>query len=100
MNTNIYIRDESNSPNLQSVPRDTMIRSTKKDIVEQINDMYVNKQSSKKADTIEYLVPTKATLFGLDLRFRKIDQKLLEDKERKNASKVVIGRSKDGFNRH
>jgi hypothetical protein len=45
-------------------------------------------------------MPTKATLFGLDLRFRKIDQKLLEEKEKKNASKVVLGRQKDGFNRH
>lgn len=45
-------------------------------------------------------MPTKATLFGLDLRFRKVDQKLLEEKEKKNASKVIIGRSKDGFNRH
>ena len=29
---------------------------------------------------IEYLVPTKATLFGLDVRFRGIDQKLAEEK--------------------
>jgi hypothetical protein len=68
-----------------------MIRSTQKDIVAQINDMYVNKQQ-KRSETIEFLVPTKATLFGLDLRFRKIDQKLLEEKEKKNASKVVLGR--------
>ena len=30
----------------------------------------------------KYLIPTKATLFGLDVRFRAIDQKMEEDKSK------------------
>ena len=40
-------------------------------------------------------MPTKATLFGLDVRFRGIDQKLAEDKEKRNASRV----NKSGTNK-
>ena len=30
----------------------------------------------------KYLIPTKATLFGLDVRFRAIDQKMEEEKSK------------------
>ena len=30
----------------------------------------------------KYLIPTKATLFGLDIRFRVIDQKLEDEKSK------------------
>ena len=38
-------------------------------------------------------MPTKATLFGLDVRFREIDRKIAEEKERKNASSIKLGSS-------
>ena len=39
---------------------------------------------------MEYLVPTKATLFGLDVRFREIDKKVAEEREKRNASRIKI----------
>lgn len=35
-------------------------------------------------------MPTKATLFGLDVRFREIDKKVAEEREKKNASRIKI----------
>ena len=61
--------------------RDQAVRSTKKDILQQINDMYSRKEKVKTDS--KFLIPTKATLFGLDVRFRAIDQKLDEDKSNK-----------------
>ena len=34
------------------------------------------------------MVPTKATLFGLDVRFREVDKKVAEEREKKNASRI------------
>ena len=58
----------------------------------------------------EYLVPTKASLFGLDVRFRQIDKKIADENEKRNATKIKIsGKSQsklnlttytDDFNRH
>jgi hypothetical protein len=58
----------------------------------------------------DYLVPTKASLFGLDVRFREIDKKIADENEKRNASKIKIsGKSQsklnlttftDDFNRH
>ena len=48
-----------------------------KDIVQQISEMYSKKRVTTRK---EYLVPTKATLFGLDVRFRAVDQKLQNEK--------------------
>ena len=68
----------------QTISRDTTIKSVKKDIIQQIADMYVEKVQAKakirKKDVNQILVPTKATLFGLDVRFREIDKKLAEEK--------------------
>ena len=67
-----------------SVSRETTVKSVKKDIIQQIADMYVErvqaKAKLKKKDVNQILVPTKATLFGLDVRFRQIDRKLAEEK--------------------
>ena len=43
----------------------------KKDIVQQIKDMYMRKKAPTKET--KGLVPTKAALFGLDVRFRAVD---------------------------
>ena len=43
----------------------------KDDIVQQIKDMYMRKKPPAKES--KGLVPTKAALFGLDVRFRKVD---------------------------
>ena len=58
----------------------------------------------------EYLLPTKESLFGLDVRFRQIDKKIADENEKRNATKIKIsGKSQsklnlttftDDFNRH
>ncbi len=56
--------------------------------------MYIDRTEQKKShpsyQKVEYLVPTKATLFGLDVRFREIDKKVAEEREKKNASRIKI----------
>ena len=43
--------------------------------------MYVNKApKSKRDDEFGYLSPTKANLFGIDIRFREIDRRLIDEK--------------------
>jgi len=47
------------------------------------------------------LVPTKATLFGLDVRFRHIDQKMADEKAARSLSKLRINdRDNKKKNRH
>eukprot|EP00347_Sterkiella_histriomuscorum_P002856 403366532 len=46
----------------------------------------------------KFLIPTKATLFGLDVRFRAIDQKLEEDKKKRSAFKNMGKKKKGGIN--
>lgn len=50
----------------------------------------------------EGLVPTKAALFGLDVRFRNVDKQIMDEKLRRSAFKT--GRNKDtngySLNRH
>ena len=48
-----------------------------------------------------HLVPTKAALFGLDVRFRVIEQKLLQEKIQRSAFNVCKGKSSSDIgNRH
>ena len=64
----------------------------------------------KMKSSKDYLVPTKASLFGLDVRFREIDKKIADENEKRNATKIKIsGKSQsklnlttftDDFNRH
>ena len=64
----------------------------------------------KMKSSNEYLIPTKASLFGLDVRFRQIDKKIADENEKRNATKIKIsGKSQsklnlttftDEFNRH
>jgi len=64
----------------------------------------------KLKTSTEYLAPTKASLFGLDIRFRQIDKKIAEENEKRNSTKIRIsGISKsklnltttsEDFNRH
>ena len=52
-------------------------RKRKEDIVTKIRNMYTRK---KPKDTEpKGLIPTKAALFGLDIRFRDVDQAALEE---------------------
>lgn len=47
----------------------------------------------KKAKPVErkqYLNPTKATLFGLDVRFRHIDKRIADEKAARSLSKLRI----------
>ena len=49
----------------------------------------------------EYLVPTKATLFGLDVRFRHIEEKIAADKAAKSISRLrITGGKGTRTNRH
>jgi hypothetical protein len=43
-------------------------------------------------------VPTKASLFGLDIRFRPIDQKLSEEKKARSLSKLRMTGGRGGSN--
>ena len=58
-------------------------KRVKKDIVEQIKDLYMRKKPIKTETNM--LIPTKAALFGLEVRFRPVDEKLLEEKKRRMA---------------
>ena len=46
------------------------------------------------------LIPTKAALFGLDVRFRKVDQAILEERMRRNAFKRRQTRDQSAPSRH
>lgn len=51
------------------------------------------------------MVPSKATLFGLDIRFRHIDEKIAQDIEKRNASRIRLhgkprSRGDEAVNRH
>ena len=74
----------------------------KGDIVQQIKDLYMRK-GHRPADeqNIEHLVPTKAALFGLDVRFRVIEKKMLDEKIARSSFNVTKGKSaSDVGNRH
>jgi len=68
------------------------------DIVQQIKDMYMRKRIPAKEP--KGLVPTKAALFGLDVRFRRVDQAILEEKLRRNAFKRKDKRDQSAPSRH
>ena len=52
-------------------------RKRKMDIVDQIKQMYMRKKPVAKE--AQGLIPTKAALFGLDVRFRPVDQAMLDE---------------------
>lgn len=103
-----------------SVGKETAIRSLQKNLFSSIN----NQADEQNDSLIEYTTddatiskrknkiafPSKAGLFGLDVRFRPIDQKLAEDNERKHKlkkNKFDVSNEKsfkmgflDDFNRH
>ena len=80
-----------------SVGKETAIRSLQKNLfsslhnqTDEANDSLIEYTTddatvSKRKNKIA--LPSKAGLFGLDVRFRPIDQKLAEDNERKNNLK-------------
>lgn len=81
---------------------ETHNKQSKGDIVQQIKDLYMRK-GHRPADELNrvHLVPTKAALFGLDVRFRVIEQKMLQDKI--NRSSFTVGKGKKSSevgNRH
>lgn len=57
----------------------------KGDVVQQIKEMYMGK--SKVVDAKPDLIPTKAALFGLDVRFRGVDARLKAEDDERNALK-------------
>lgn len=67
-----------------------------KDIVQQIEELYLKRKLHKEVE--ETLVPTKASLFGLDVRFRHIDMKNTQEKLRRSAFKQAAKNS--GGSRH
>ena len=74
-------------------------KTKKNDIVKQIKDLYMRKRPPEVEKNV--LIPTKATLFGLDVRFRSVEQKMLEDKLRRTAFKRPKTREFGGpVNRH
>ena len=65
---------------LETIGRDTVVRSTKREtlngILDKGEDAYADKNNNERKRGFSakgYLVPTKAALFGLDVRFRHID---------------------------
>jgi hypothetical protein len=73
----------------------------KGDIVQQIKDLYMRKGHRPQGEQNSHLVPTKAALFGLDVRFRVIEEKMLQDKIKRSSFNVSKG--KKGYevgNRH
>lgn len=59
----------------------------KRDIVTQIKDLYMRKFKTPEDQMITPLIPTRAALFGLDCRFREIDEKLNLKKIKKQAAR-------------
>lgn len=94
---------------LETIGRDTVVRSTKRDaltgILEKGEEQAEQSQRKRGLSAKGYLVPTKATLFGLDVRFRHIDQKIALDNEKRNASRIRLhakprSRGDEAVNRH
>ena len=56
----------------------------KGDIVQQIKDFYMGR-GSRVVEQPEGLVPTKAALFGLDIRFREVDKRITDEKMRRSS---------------
>lgn len=87
-----------------------MVRSTKREAVSTIlaeGEQQAGDGAQKKRgfSAKGYLVPTKATLFGLDVRFRHIDEKIAQDNEKRNASRITLqgkprSRGDEAVNRH
>ena len=73
-------------------------RKRKDDIVQMIKNMYMRKRAPKKES--KGLIPTKAALFGLDVRFRAVDQAALDEKLRRNAFKKRQARDLSAPSRH
>ena len=73
-------------------------RRNKDDIVEKIRDMYMRKKLPAKEQ--KGLVPTKAALYGLDVRFRPVDQAILDEKIRRNAFRRRKTRDQSAPSRH
>ena len=44
-----------------------------------------------------FLIPTKATLFGLDVRFRATDQKMEDEKSKKFITLIIIIDKRNAF---
>ena len=95
---------------METIGRDTVVRSTKREVLTGIldkgDDVYNDVNEKKRGFSAKgYLVPTKAALFGLDVRFRHIDQKIALDNEKRNASKIRLhskpkSRGDENINRH
>ena len=73
-------------------------RRNKDDIVEKIRAMYERKKQPAKEQ--KGLVPTKAALYGLDVRFRPVDQAILDEKIRRNAFRRRKTRDQSAPSRH
>jgi len=64
--------------------------------------MYMGK-TELNLDTTEDLIPTKAALFGLDVRFREVDNRLAAEHDERNALKRKCkgsGAGNEKANRH
>ena len=97
---------------METIGRDTVVRSTKREVLTGIldkgDDSYMDKNNNERKRGFSakgYLVPTKAALFGLDVRFRHIDQKIALDNEKRNASRIRLhakpkSRGDEAINRH
>lgn len=59
-----------------------------KDIVQQIKDLYMPKRCNVEKE--QMLIPTKASLFGLDVRFRQVDAKNAQEKMRRSVFKKAV----------
>ena len=94
------ICDQVQMRNLDGNFSETGENYTKKkgDIIQQIKDFYMGR-GKVQIDQAVGLVPTKAALFGLDIRFREVDRRILDEKLRRSAFRA--GAKKSGVtNRH
>ena len=81
------------------VGRDITIKSFKTDILTQIAEKYHKTQAKTSLGASkEVLVPTKATLFGLDIRFRDVDKKIAEGRDLDKRLSLNVTKN-DGRNR-
>ena len=62
--------------------------TAKRDIVDQIRDMYG--PASRHSTGVPNLVPSKAALFGLDVRFKGVDDRIAKEEDRRNALSVKM----------
>lgn len=64
-------------------------KGKKPDIVQQIRDFYNRSEPKHDIEQVKPLVPTKAALFGLDCRFKQVEERILNQKNSRKVQRSV-----------